>query len=686
MKPHVERRMMIEPFPWLRDYYVDMNKLYTELTLEKIENEVLGEKTWTLRDYREMFTINGRYKILIKGNPGMGKTTQLKKVGWDWARGLFRMFSIVFFVFLKFVQPGERIEDSILKQNPELEGLGVSPSKLRQLLDRFSDRYLLILDGLDEHGLGQNLDVLKIIRNQKLLDCAIVVSSRPHSTREVKAEFPTVIRVDGFNRKEAKRFISNFFTDKHKIEEIMKFKPSDSREEFPIQKCPIFFCFLVAEQEIDLSDKAISMGDVYTRLVKCLYKKYTIKNNIKFEVDEFVLVLKSVGKLALRTLKSNNSLLEESEVLSVVGDFAFEYGFFAGHEDFRLIGDPAADIYVTYPHRSLEEFFGSFGFCQALSEGQSLKGVLGTNNRKSLLLVNPLFLKFSLWFLLTTDFDFQHRDECYDKITSYVATHIDHVVFGPEGTSKRYPAFDVLSRVATTDDLKVKFFRDTFAKCKNIKVLRIKSGVGSVIWPSIKEVNMVLKLVNRDFLNNLKKIIAGDLDPRDTDDNALTLAIDSGHADALQVLNLLLYECNLSHRNPQVYLRLECVHEYQCDMIELITNEVKDLNKYIKELYVTKRFRDIMITVKASGEFPHCPVFRHLMVQSSHIDGSVPSAFREALRNGKLPDFSRVHLYHCCGHISPTDWPKEVELYVDDKYGDTKYCSICSLQKEDGEK
>ena len=47
-----------------------------------------------------------------------------------------------------------------------------------------------------------------------------------------------------------------------------------------IQKCPTllsFFCFLVAEKEIDLSDKTISMGDIYIRLVKCLYKKFTIR-------------------------------------------------------------------------------------------------------------------------------------------------------------------------------------------------------------------------------------------------------------------------------------------------------------------------------------------------------------------------------------------------------------------------
>ena len=262
--------MKIEPFPWLRNYYIDMNKLYTELILEKIENEVLGEKRSTLKGYEEMFNSEGRDKILIKADPGMGKTTLGKKVGWDWAKGIFKIFSMVFFIFLKFVQPDESIETVILKQNPELEGLGVSIEKLRAIMEKFSDRCLLILDGLDEHGLGQNEDVLNIIGNRKLLNCGIIVSSRAHSTSEVITHFPTVFRVGGFNRNEAERFISNFFKDKNKIEEIMKFTPSDSQEESPIQQCPIllsFLCFLVAEKEIDLSDKTISMGGIYYRLV-----------------------------------------------------------------------------------------------------------------------------------------------------------------------------------------------------------------------------------------------------------------------------------------------------------------------------------------------------------------------------------------------------------------------------------
>ena len=53
----------------------------------------------------------------------------------------------------------------------------------------------------------------------------------------------------------------------------------------PIQKCPIllsFFCLLVAEQEINLSYKTMSIGDVYTRLVKMFVQK--IYNQKKYGI------------------------------------------------------------------------------------------------------------------------------------------------------------------------------------------------------------------------------------------------------------------------------------------------------------------------------------------------------------------------------------------------------------------
>ena len=200
----------------------------------------------------------------------------------------------------------------------------------------------------------------------------------------------------------------------------MDFRPTNSRDHFPIQQCPIllsFFCFLVAEQEIDLTYKTISIGDIYTRLVKCLYKKYTIRKNMEFEEENFFCILKSVGQLALQTLTSNNPLLQRSEVFRVVGEFAFEYGLFAGHEDIRLCSDQSPDIYVTYPHRSLEESFGSYGFIQSLNEGRSLDDILGPDCKEPIFMANPLVFRFCFWFLTGPDFYFPHRDESYDKLT-----------------------------------------------------------------------------------------------------------------------------------------------------------------------------------------------------------------------------------------------------------------------------
>ena len=247
-----------------------------------------------------------------------------------------------------------------------------------------------------------------------------------------------------------------------------------------------------------MADKKISIGDIYTRLVKCLYKKYTIRTHIAYKPDDFNKVMKSVGKLALQTLMSNKPLFQRCEVLRIAGHFAFDYGLFAGHEEFRLLGDPTADLYVTYPHRSLEEFFCSFGFIQALDDEKSVDDILGSDCEKSIFMVDPLVLSFCLWFLSRSDFKFLQRGECYSKLTSCVAERIDSTVFDSDIIGLKF-SIDMSSPPGQFDRSQIQFFRDILSKCNHMKSVNVDE----------RFFENVSDLTDTDFTDRMTKIVIG---------------------------------------------------------------------------------------------------------------------------------------------------------------------------------
>ena len=542
LRPYTADAMKIEVAPWIRDYVVDMEDLYTELKLEKIHNKPTGQDVKTLQNYKELFAEcktteavdppdldfwreptekkmrkekhkskskrKRGHKILIKGDPGMGKTTQCKKICWDWARRLFVHFHIVFFVFLKLVKPGDAIESAIIEQSPYMKGLKITKVKLRSIFELDGISCLIILDGLDEHALGSNENVLSIIRGENYLGCSIIVTSRPHSTRGIEGYFPVVVRIEGFTRNKAEQFASKILNDEKLIEGVLNYNPTNDEEGFilryqsryvPIHKSPIllsFLCLLAREDDIDLSNTKMHTGEIYTRMVRCLYKKYIIRKGLDFENTKFEAAMTKIGKLAMETLLSGDPLLRRAYVVKEVGEHAFDYGLLIGHEDaYRLIRDETADIWVTFPHRTIQEFLASFYFIWMLDKGIEIKSLLGAKCDKPIFLTNPLFLQFCLWFLCDDQkyFSFRNRYTVYQRLIRCCVELMNSKVLDLETYDSIYPALDISSQsVYAKDKFRVIFLTDILAKCNQTSSL---ISPRRVLNATLRSVNLFLKSI-----------------------------------------------------------------------------------------------------------------------------------------------------------------------------------------------
>ena len=55
IRPYTQDAMKIEMAPWIRDYNVNMEDLYTELALEKLENKPTGPSKQRIENYTDIF-------------------------------------------------------------------------------------------------------------------------------------------------------------------------------------------------------------------------------------------------------------------------------------------------------------------------------------------------------------------------------------------------------------------------------------------------------------------------------------------------------------------------------------------------------------------------------------------------------------------------------------------------------
>ena len=413
LKPDLKDAMKIQMTPWKETHKVGIEELYTRLRIEKHTIKLQKTEKEELSEYKELFKDLGKNKrILIKGNPGIGKTTFSRKIVYDWANNdiedtELKSIVLMFLVTLKYIKPAQTIEDMIKQQHKCLvSNKEISRALLKDILEKFGQDCLIILEGYDEIPKYINENLEMIVTNKAYRNCHFLITSRPNEVESLEDCMASIASIEGFSKENTRKYIEKVINDETKWEAAFKYTENSAIEEmwrYPI--LVLFLCLLVNWDAVDLDKEKLMVGEFYTRLLNCIFRRFIAEKIEKEKQEEEEAkreeTLLKIGKVALGGILSNKVTYRKREILEHVGLNAFQYGILIGTDEWEGRRDMPedADIFVYFVHKSIQEYLAAKYLIHQMSQEQSIESLIGWKRTDYKFLKNNLmFFTFCGYF------------------------------------------------------------------------------------------------------------------------------------------------------------------------------------------------------------------------------------------------------------------------------------------------
>ncbi|XP_044127207.1 NACHT, LRR and PYD domains-containing protein 12-like [Bufo gargarizans] len=305
--------------------------------------------------------------VMVSGVPGVGKTTLMQKVVYDWVKGdLYQRFSFVF--FFKFRELNRlakvSVEDMILHQYPYLE------EQLSNILQE-PEKLLFIFDGLDESL--HNMDfssrqlcsnpkqpepcgqiVVSLVRKSLLDGCSVLMTSRPTRLASIDCRvFQRIVEITGFLPEERQMYFKNFFPDPELAEKAFNYvKQNDTLYTFCYlpSYCWIICTVLSKSFQPTSSDQPVSLPKTVTQLFAIFVAN--ILSNHCLDKSDAQNILQSIGWMAEHGVMNHKLIFDERDLdcFHVGNTLKFLSSFLMESEE---------PVSYSFLHLTVQEFFSA---------------------------------------------------------------------------------------------------------------------------------------------------------------------------------------------------------------------------------------------------------------------------------------------------------------------------------------
>ena len=381
----------LAPFPWCEEFQFQLSDIYTRLRMVSREKKARATAEQRAVETTEIFKPHEECKqprkVLIEGNPGIGKTTYCNKVAYDWAINIknegdcFPEFEMVLLLKCRDVEIESDLWGAIDDQLLPGEINQKEREKFFDFIRQNQSKVLLILDGLDELPSSKLPEFTDIIQGKMLPLCHLVVTARHEAGIPMRKVCDTLLEIEGFTYQDSKEYIHKYFAGKEDLAEKLLDKIQNEKRLKEMTANPLntaLLCLLCEDFQGILPE---SRTQLYSEIVQCVLIRYRKKRGLPVENEDLIEIykdqLKLLGLIALNGLYEDNMYFEEKKLSSENADLP-EFGF--------LSAQPGSSkrrpcLCYGFTHKSFQEFFAGYHLCYQLVSKDISPYILVTDTR-----------------------------------------------------------------------------------------------------------------------------------------------------------------------------------------------------------------------------------------------------------------------------------------------------------------